>query len=173
MVEEYSPRDGHIGMTGTKTAHGMFDRQQRRGTGGIDGVAGAADVEPIRRTTGNDVRNGGRRDDDEVDDDDRVPTSTVPKRYPHVFGTGAQIIPRNAFGRPEDEITSDFRLPGEPEHFGGRPLAPGGEVTQPLPPWKPLTDDEQTETEALIVSLRGGPATPPEGERGPGRPGLN
>jgi diguanylate cyclase (GGDEF)-like protein len=111
--------------------------------------------------------------EDGDDDDDHVMTSGIPKRYPQVFGTGAQKIPKNAFGRPEDEITSDFRLPGEPEHFGGRPLAPGGDVTQPLPPWKPLTDDEHTETEALIVSLRGGSSTTPEGERGPGRPGLN
>jgi diguanylate cyclase (GGDEF)-like protein len=110
-------------------------------------------------------------DDDGEDDEDHVLTG-VPKRYQQVFGTGAQLIPSNVFGRAEDEITNDFQLPTHPEPFRGRPFGPGGEVTQPLPPWKPLTDDEQTETEALIASLRG-PEPTPEGEPGPGGPGLN
>jgi len=121
---------------------------------------------PITPTTSN--------DEDGEDDEDRVPTTGVPKHYPRVFGSGVQVIPSNAFGRADDEITNDFQLPPEPDRFRGRPFAPGGEVTQPLPPWKPLTDDEHTETEALIVSLRApAPAPAPEGERGPGRPGLN
>jgi diguanylate cyclase (GGDEF)-like protein len=111
-------------------------------------------------------------DDEGEDEDDRVPTTGVPKQYQNVFGSGVQVIPTNVFGRPDDEITDDFRILPEPQRFRGRAFSPGGDVTQPLPPWKPLTDDEQTETEALIVSLRG-PGTPPEGERGPGRPGLN
>ncbi|HWO23277.1 MAG TPA: EAL domain-containing protein [Kofleriaceae bacterium] len=104
------------------------------------------------------------------DDDDLEEESGVPKRYQRVFGTGA--IPKNAFGRHDDEITNDFQVPPEPDLFRGRPFAPGGEVTQPLPPWKPLTDDEQTDTKALISSLRE-PEPTPDGERGPGRPGLN
>jgi diguanylate cyclase (GGDEF)-like protein len=111
-------------------------------------------------------------DEDLDDDEDRVLGSGVPKRYQQVFGTGAQVVPSNVFGRPDDEITGDFRLPPEPDLFRGQPFTPGGEATQPLPPWKPLTDDEQTETEALIASLRA-PEPTPEGERGPGRPGLN
>jgi hypothetical protein len=100
----------------------------------------------------------------------------VPKRYRHGFGSGAQVIPPNAFARSEDEDTDDFRIAAETDPFRGRPFVPAGEVTQPLPPWKPLTDDEHTDTEALIVSLRGpgaGSGSGPEGERGPGRPGLN
>jgi diguanylate cyclase (GGDEF)-like protein len=114
-----------------------------------------------------------QNDDDLDEDEDRALGSGVPKSYQQVFGTGAQVAPKNVFGKPDDEITGDFRLPPDPEQlFRGRPFGPGGEVTQPLPPWKPLTDDEHTETEALIASLRG-PESAPEGERGPGRPGLN
>src|SRR6185436_1068332 len=111
-------------------------------------------------------------DEDGEDDEDRVLTSGVPKRYRHGFGSGAQVIPpSNAFARSEDEITDNFRLPPEPDRFHARSFVPGGEVTQPLPPWKPLTDDEHTETEPLIRSLRApAPEPAPEGERGPGRP---
>jgi diguanylate cyclase (GGDEF)-like protein len=108
--------------------------------------------------------------DEDSDDDDSGLGAGVPKRYQQVFGTGA--IPKNAFGRHDDEITGDFQVPPEPDLFRGRSFAPGGEVTQPLPPWKPLTDDEQTETKALISSLRE-PEPAPDGERGPGRRGLN
>jgi hypothetical protein len=110
-------------------------------------------------------------DEDMDDEEDRVMSSGVAKPYPQMFGSGSQRIPPNAFGRPEDEITGDFRLPIEPERFRGR--APSqAEATQPLPPWKPLTDGEQAETEALIASLRG-PEPAPGGEPGPGRTGLN
>ncbi|HWU90047.1 MAG TPA: EAL domain-containing protein [Kofleriaceae bacterium] len=114
-------------------------------------------------------------DDDGEDEEDRViaPTVGLPNRFKQVFGSGAQAIPANAFGRAEDEITNDFRLPAQPDRV--RPRATGrvgGEVTQPIPPWKPLTDEEFSENEALIDSLRKSPETP-EGERGPGRPGLN
>ena len=127
----------------------------------------------LRSMTPNIVSANNNDDDGEgEDDEDRVP-SGVPKRYRHGFGSGAQVIPQNAFGRADDEITGDFQLPPEPdERLGSRPLGAGSEVTQPLPPWQPLTDDEHTETEALIASLRG-PAPAPEGERGPGGPGLN
>lgn len=117
--------------------------------------------------------------DDEEDEDrelaiPRAPSNTA--RHQQVFGTGSQnAIPRNAFGRPDDEITNDFKIPSEAEHRA-RPRAsepPAHEITQPLPPWKPLVDDEGTNPgEPLITALRK-PENTPDGERGPGRPGLN
>jgi hypothetical protein len=115
---------------------------------------------------------GPAHPDEDDEDEDRVLGSGVPKRYQQVFGTGAQVIPKNVFGRPEDEITNDIQLPPESDLFRGRPFSTGGEVTQPLPPWQPLTDDEHTEARALLASLRE-PEPAPEGERGPRRPGLN
>jgi diguanylate cyclase (GGDEF)-like protein len=115
-------------------------------------------------------------DDEGEDDEDRVvaPTIGLPNRFKQVFGSGVQTLPpSNAFGRADDEITSDFRLPAQPDRV--RPRATGklgGEVTQPIPPWKPLTDEEFSENEALLDSLRK-PSETPDGERGPGRPGLN
>jgi diguanylate cyclase (GGDEF)-like protein len=126
----------------------------------------------LRSMTPNIVPAPNDDDGEGEDEEDRLP-SGVPKRYQHGFGSGAQSIPRNAFGRADDEITGDFQLPPEPdERFGSRPFGTGSEASSPLPPWQPLTDDEHTETEALISSLRG-PAAAPEGERGPGGPGLN
>jgi hypothetical protein len=113
-------------------------------------------------------------DEEGEDDEDRVlaPTVGLPNRFKQVFGSGVQTIP-NAFGRADDEITSDFRLPAQPERVRPRATSKlGGEPTQPLPPWKPLTDEEFSENEALIDSLRK-PTETPDGERGPGRPGLN
>ena len=95
-----------------------------------------------------------------------------------VFGTGSQhAIPRNAFGRPEDEITSDFQIPKESSQDRPRPRAsepPTGSQRPRPTPWQPLTDDEAT-GEALLESLQkpGSNENPPEDERGPGRPGLN
>ncbi len=114
--------------------------------------------------------------DDDDDDDLAVPIAP-PSAGKQVFGTGSQnAIPRNAFGKPEDEITSDFKLPDGTASTGERrPRAsspPAKETTQPLPIWQPLTDDEGT-GEALIESLRKPAENTPEGERGPGRPGLN
>jgi hypothetical protein len=107
------------------------------------------------------------------DDDDRdLPIA----KAPIVKSSG---IPRNVFGRAEDEITSDFALPGTER----RPRAsdpPSSEVaTQPVPaqpagsasPWQPLSDDEAT-GEALLSSLKR-PENASDGEPGPGRPGLN
>jgi len=119
-------------------------------------------------------------DDPDDDDDDRelaIPRAPVtPRTHSQVFGTGSQsAIPKNAFGRPEDEITSDFALPGAADQRP-RPRAsepPNG--SEPAAhPWQPLTDDEAT-GEALLESLRkpGTDENTPEGERGPGRPGLN
>jgi hypothetical protein len=112
-------------------------------------------------------------DDDEEDGDDErdLPIAKAPP--PKSSG-----IPRNVFGRPEDEITSDFALPGTER----RPRAsdpPTTETTQPIPgqpaaapsPWQPLSDDEAT-GEALLSSLKRA-ENASEGEPGPGGPGLN
>ena len=79
------------------------------------------------------------------------------------------------FGRPEDEITSDFALPGMETR---RPRASEPPEPSPdpptTPPWQPLSDDEAT-GEALLSSLKtpGQSENTPDGEPGPGRPGLN
>lgn len=114
---------------------------------------------------------------DDDDDEDRDLPIAVAKTTTRgqIFGTGSQnAIPRNAFGRAEDEITSDFPLPqggGEPRT---RPRAsdPPTNPDAGLAPWQPLTDDEAT-GEALLESLKSEEEKTPEGERGPGRPGLN
>ncbi|HLL21751.1 MAG TPA: EAL domain-containing protein, partial [Kofleriaceae bacterium] len=103
-----------------------------------------------------------QQDDD--DDDDLAVPEARPTVNRQIFGTGSQsAIPRNAFARAEDEITSDFQLPIEDSE--PRPRA---SVT----PWQPLTDDEGT-GEALIESLRRSEENTSEDERGSGRPGLN
>ncbi|MBA3396206.1 MAG: EAL domain-containing protein [Deltaproteobacteria bacterium] len=120
-------------------------------------------------------------DNDDEDDDDRVlaiPHSKSANRQ--AFGTGSQGaipqgIPKNAFGRPDDEITSDFKLPPEAGADPRRPRAsqpPAKTDGAPPQPWQPLSDDEGT-GEALIESLRKPAENTPDGERGPGRPGLN
>ena len=86
-------------------------------------------------------------------------------------------VPRNAFGRAEDEITSDFALPAASD---GRSRArasepPGSPPPEPssVEPWEPLSDDEAT-GEALLASLKGPTReNTPDDEPGPGRPGLN
>lgn len=114
-------------------------------------------------------------DDDDEDRDLAVPQAPPATRTP-VLGTGSQSsIPRNAFGRPEDEITSDFQIPpGAAAAERPRPRAsePPAERDGQQTPWQPLTDDEAT-GEALLESLRKPGENTPEGERGPGRPGLN
>ncbi|MFN0252173.1 MAG: EAL domain-containing protein [Kofleriaceae bacterium] len=120
---------------------------------------------------------GGADDDDDEDRDLVVPIAKPSASK--VFGTGSQnAIPRNAFGRPEDEITSDFQLPGAPATERSRPRAsePPSAV-ESATPWQPLSDDEAT-GEALLESLRkeGANENSSEvgaGQRGPGRPGLN
>lgn len=116
--------------------------------------------------------------DDEDDEDRDLPIAQAKPQQSRsqVFGTGSQnAIPRNAFGRAEDEITSDFAIPtgAQPEQ---RPRPRASEPpTNPdghLAPWQPLTDDEAT-GEALLESLKKPGENTPEGERGPGRPGLN
>jgi EAL domain-containing protein (putative c-di-GMP-specific phosphodiesterase class I) len=106
-------------------------------------------------------------DDDEEDDDRDLP-------IPSAAGSKS-AIPRNAFGRAEDEITNDFAIPNlerarprasEPP---AEPTVPHGAPTGPI--WQPLSDDEAT-GEALLSSLQR-PENSPEGEPGPGSPGLN
>lgn len=88
-------------------------------------------------------------------------------------------IPRNAFGRAEDEITSDFPLVGAPNERDprARPRAsePPAKSDQPLPPWEPLTDEETTNSEPLLDALRKNAQVEnvPGDERGGGGPGLN
>ncbi len=118
----------------------------------------------------------GTRNDDEGEEDDddedreRIAQLPPPKSTP---------IPRNAFGRPEDEITSDFALPGmegrrprasEPP-ADPQPSATAGAAVPPPQVWQPLSDDEAT-GEALLSSLKRA-ENASEGEPGPGGPGLN
>ncbi|MDX2093199.1 MAG: EAL domain-containing protein [Kofleriaceae bacterium] len=110
--------------------------------------------------------------DDEDDEDRDLPIAQA-KSPPRVLGNGSQSsIPRNAFGRAEDEITSDFQIPKE-MMTGERPRPrasepPNGAPGDTIMPWEPLTDDEAT-GEALIESLRKkADSDTPEGERGPG-----
>jgi diguanylate cyclase (GGDEF)-like protein len=117
------------------------------------------------------ISSSAEDDDEEEGDDERdLPIAKAPP--PKSSG-----VPRNVFGRPEDEITSDFALPGSER----RPRAsdpPTTENTQPVPaqpasssPWQPLSDDEAT-GEALLSSLKRA-ENASEGEPGPGGPGLN
>ena len=118
--------------------------------------------------------------DDDEDEDDRelaIPLAKPRPRTP-AFGSGSNTaIPRSAFGRAEDEITNDFKIPdansdARPRPRASEPPEPPA-VAAPVQPWLPLYDDEGT-GEALLESLRKPAAeNPPEGERGPGRPGLN
>ncbi|MBL9016848.1 MAG: EAL domain-containing protein [Myxococcales bacterium] len=114
-------------------------------------------------------------DDDEDEDRDLPIAVAKPARSSQIFGTGSQnAIPRNAFGRAEDEITSDFPIGQASAEPRVRPRAsdPPTNPDAGLAPWQPLTDDEAT-GEALLESLKTEEEKTPEGERGPGRPGLN
>jgi hypothetical protein len=111
-------------------------------------------------------------DDDDGDDDDERDLA-----IPMAAGSLVNAIPRNVFGRPEDEVTSELELSGAPPADRARPRAssPNTPPSDPptLPPWQSLSDDEAT-GEALLSSLRS-----PVGENAPadkpgsGRPGLN
>ncbi|MDQ3366370.1 MAG: EAL domain-containing protein [Myxococcota bacterium] len=117
-----------------------------------------------------------RDSEDEDEDSVLIIKSAASTSARQAFGTGAQhTIPRNAFGKPEDEITSDFKIPeASTERPRPRASRPPGKTDAPphTSPWQPLSDDEGT-GEALIESLRKPVENNPEGERGPGRPGLN
>jgi diguanylate cyclase (GGDEF)-like protein len=116
-------------------------------------------------------------DDDE--EEDQLAIARTPSTPPRsqIFGTGSQnAIPRNAFGR-EDEITSDFKIGSEPDPRArpraSQPPAKPDEGS-PTQPWQPLIDEEATNPgEPLLDSLKKPSENNPEGERGPGRPGLN
>jgi diguanylate cyclase (GGDEF)-like protein len=119
--------------------------------------------------------------DDEDDDDDRDLATGGPPAAPRAISTA---IPRNAFARPEEEITSDFELtepepePEQRSRTRGSPSPVRTEPsTQPLPAWRPLIDDEvgaSPEAEPLLESLRRTRAeTASDDDRGGGRPGLN
>ncbi|HUS30485.1 MAG TPA: EAL domain-containing protein [Kofleriaceae bacterium] len=111
--------------------------------------------------------------DDEEDDDDR--DLPIAKAQPQK----SSAIPRNVFGRAEDEITSDFALPGSERRPRASDPPASEQPTQPIPapapaaasPWQPLSDDEAT-GEALLSSLKRA-ENASEGEPGPGGPGLN
>jgi hypothetical protein len=103
--------------------------------------------------------------DPDEEDDENLP---IPVALP-------KPLLRNVFGRAEDEITSDFALPGAE---GRRPRASEQVPTEPVSSqpttpavWQPLSDDEAT-GEALLSSLKRA-ENAPDGEPGPGRPGLN
>jgi diguanylate cyclase (GGDEF)-like protein len=108
--------------------------------------------------------------DDEDEDDDDEDSAERPSI---ASGTATMTaIPKNVFGRAEDEITSDFAIPGM-ENRRPRASQPPGETKPTVPPWQPLSDDEAT-GEALLSSLKRPSAeNAPEGEPGGGRPGLN
>ncbi len=130
--------------------------------------------------------------DDDDEDEDQPLARPRARALSHPFGADSQpSIPRNAFGRAEDEITNDFPLPGMASAAAGAVQPPGasadsrqrprassplakaeGNVTQPIAPWQPLATDDELTGEALLDSLNNAENTP-EGERGPGRPGLN
>jgi diguanylate cyclase (GGDEF)-like protein len=112
------------------------------------------------------TRNDDEGEEDDDDDDVRNAPITPPK---------STAVPRNVFGRAEDEITSDFALPIEARRPRASEPPAGEQGTAPAAPapqvWQPLSDDEAT-GEALLSSLKRA-ENAPEGEPGPGGPGLN
>jgi diguanylate cyclase (GGDEF)-like protein len=112
-------------------------------------------------------------DDDEGDEDDKL---AIPMASGSTTSAIPRNVPKNAFGKAEDEITSDFAIPAADNRPRPRasepPEAPAPEVSS-VEPWEPLSDDEAT-GEALLASLKGPTReNTPDGEPGPGRPGLN
>jgi diguanylate cyclase (GGDEF)-like protein len=118
-------------------------------------------------------------DEDEDDDDESGEHSKQASHSPTppppiASGTSTMTaVPRNVFGRAEDEITSDFAIPGMENRRPRASQPPAGDKAAQAQPWQPLSDDEAT-GEALLSSLkRPGAENAPEGEPGGGRPGLN
>jgi diguanylate cyclase (GGDEF)-like protein len=106
-------------------------------------------------------------DDEDKDDDNDLPIAMAK-------GSLTNAIPRNVFGRPEEEITSDFATPGPADPRRPRASEPP-ESTEPLSQmWQPLSDDEAT-GEALLSSLKkpGDPENAAGSKPGSGGPGLN
>jgi hypothetical protein len=113
--------------------------------------------------------------DDDDEDEDRALAIPLASGSMGALPLPKATIPRNAFGRAEDEITSDFPLAAAPEQ---RPRPRASEPPQtdaPLPPWEPLTDEETTNSEPLLDALRktAQAENVPGDERGGGGPGLN
>ena len=107
-------------------------------------------------------------EDDEDDDDHDLPIAMAQ-------GSLTNAIPRNVFGRPEDEITSDFATPGLPVDPRRPRASEPPESTEPVAQmWQPLSDDEAT-GEALLSSLKkpGDPENATGSKPGSGGPGLN
>lgn len=107
--------------------------------------------------------------DDEEDDDRDLP-------IPMAQGSLTNAIPRNAFGRSEDEVTSDFSLPPMGSDARSRPRASAPPSADPneqaAQVWQPLSDDEAT-GEALLSSLKKPGENAADDKPGTGRPGLN
>jgi diguanylate cyclase (GGDEF)-like protein len=121
------------------------------------------------------------RDEEDEDDDRELPIAMA-------SGSLGQIpvmpaVPRSAFGRTDDEITGDFDLADMRRPRASEPPQAQAAGDAPsTPPWRPLIDEEAgtaPEAEPLLGSLRKADdaeehrENAPEGERGPGRPGLN
>jgi hypothetical protein len=109
-------------------------------------------------------------DDDDDDDDHDLTSPGAAGSSPRAIPT---VIPRNVFGRAEDEVTSDFQIPDEDP--AAAPMERPEHPTLPLPAWRPLTDDDTPhESEPLLDSLRRErDESSPDDERGGGQPGLN
>jgi diguanylate cyclase (GGDEF)-like protein len=113
-------------------------------------------------------------DDEDEERELAIPLAASSQPAIPVFRTGpGDAVPRNAFGRAEDEITNDFATP---EEARGRPR--GSEPPGSPLPWRPLSDDDAAqaspEAEPLLSSLqrRTTDESAPGGPRGPRR-GLN
>ena len=143
----------------------------------------------------------GSRDSDGGDDDDDAETSDEDRELAIPMAQGSaqhalrpalpttSAIPRNAFGKSEDEVTGDFLISGTSPPDRPRPRAsqPPSGSQDPAMQWQPLRfDDENTESEALIEALKSplGEARaaqqaqaanekPSPDEPGQGGPGLN
>ena len=139
----------------------------------VSAPAGLPAGPPVSRHDGDD---DGDDEDDDEDDDDRDHGPPRSEASAALF-----TIPRHAFGRADDEITSDFAMvpddaetPGAAwvERSGGAGLDPMG-----LSAWRPLSDDEpgaSAEAEPLLDSLRRTRADTASGDdRGGNPPGLN
>jgi len=111
--------------------------------------------------------------DDDEDDEDKDDDNDLPIAMAQ--GSLTNAIPRNVFGRPEDEITSDFATPGLPVDPRRPRASEPPESTEPVAQmWQPLSDDEAT-GEALLSSLKkpGDPENATGSKPGSGGPGLN
>jgi diguanylate cyclase (GGDEF)-like protein len=106
-------------------------------------------------------------DDDDIDDDDSELAIPVAAHK-----SALASVPRNGFGRNEDDAARDFSMSGM-ENRRPRSSAPPQRTEGTVQPWQPLSDDEAT-GEALLEALkRHAGENAPGGDPGKGRPGLN